>query len=482
MNMRMLAATALVSVGLELCGAEDWTLAYQLDISRMKVPTMETLRRMVDVLASLGYNQFQLYTEHTFAYRGHETVWAEASPMLPDEIRALDAYCAARGVELVPNQNSFGHFNQWLRHPEYNDLAEMPQGGAVIRMWGTTMAQPSALCPTDPRSLELVRGLYDQLLPCFRSTKFNVGCDETLELEYGEGKGRSAAQIAEKGAARVYLEFLKKVHGLVAERRHTMMFWGDIVQMHPELIPELPKDVIALDWGYEANHPFEKEASVLQEAGCDYYVCPGTSAWGSLFGRTSNMMSNVVSAVRAGRRHGASGLMLADWGDGGHPNVWLVSLPAIVHASQLARGADATRASVAAGVDGITGGHCGEALLGMGDVYRTVGGRKGNTAELYYMLTQGTRYVRAKGVTDESVAAAFAEWRAARAKVDVSGMKEWAKEDLAMMDLLFEALVQRTVNPGIRNFQAMFEPRYRRLWLRQNRRGGLQASLQTLFR
>ena len=482
MRLRTVAATALAVMGLELCGAEKWTLAYQLDISRCKVPTMETLYRMVDVIASLGYNQFQLYTEHTFAYRGHETVWAEASPMTPDEIRALDAYCAKRGVELVPNQNSFGHFDQWLRHPEYNDLAELPQGGAVIKMWGSTMAQPSALCPTDPRSLELVRGLYDQLLPCFRSTKFNVGCDETLELDYGDGKGRSAAQIAEKGAGRVYLEFLKKVHGLVSERRHTMMFWGDIVLMHPELISELPKDVIALNWGYEGNHPFEKETSALQAAGCRYYVCPGTSGWGSLFGRTSNMMSNVFNAVSAGRRHGAEGLMMTDWGDGGHPNVWLVSLPAIVFASQLVRGEAATRASVAAGIDRITGGRCGEAVMGMGDVYRTVGGRKGNTTELYYMLSQGSGYERAPGVTDESIAKAFAEWRIARAKADLAGMKDWAKVELAMMDLLFEALVQRTVDPSVRNFKAMFEPRYRRLWLRLNRRGGLQTSLQTLFR
>ena len=37
-------------------------LGYQIDISRSKVPTMETLYRIVDILADLGYNQFQLYT------------------------------------------------------------------------------------------------------------------------------------------------------------------------------------------------------------------------------------------------------------------------------------------------------------------------------------------------------------------------------------------------------------------------------------
>ena len=52
-----------------------------LDISRDKVPSMETLYRLVDLLASWKINQFQLYMEHTFAYSKHEAIWRNASPM-----------------------------------------------------------------------------------------------------------------------------------------------------------------------------------------------------------------------------------------------------------------------------------------------------------------------------------------------------------------------------------------------------------------
>lgn len=103
MRMGLLAVLAVLSCGAHAFCQDGLVQGYQLDISRCKVPTMSTLFRMVDFLASLGYNQFQLYTEHTFAYSKHETVWREASPMTPDEIRALDSYCAERGIELVPN-------------------------------------------------------------------------------------------------------------------------------------------------------------------------------------------------------------------------------------------------------------------------------------------------------------------------------------------------------------------------------------------
>src|SRR5205085_841863 len=87
-----------------------------LDISRDKVPTMPTLFALVDLFAELKINQLQLYTEHTFAYANHPDVWRDASPMTPDEIKTLDAYCRTKFIELVPNQNSFGHMERWLKH------------------------------------------------------------------------------------------------------------------------------------------------------------------------------------------------------------------------------------------------------------------------------------------------------------------------------------------------------------------------------
>ena len=457
-------------------------VGYQLDISRCKVPTMATLYRMVDLLARLGYNQFQLYTEHTFAYSRHQEVWREASPMTPDEIRALDAYCAKKGIELVPNQNSFGHLEQWLRHPGYNDLAEMPAGGSVYKRWGDYVTQsPRALCPTDPRCVGFLAGLYDELFPCFRSKYVNVGCDETIELWDDEGKGRSQKAIEAKGATRVYFDFLLKIHRLCVERGHRMMFWGDIILHSPELIPELPEDAICLNWGYEANHPFAEQTSAFKAANRDFIVCPGTSAWGSLSGRVNNMMANIDNAVTNGLPNGALGIMIADWGDGGHPNPWVTSVPSLVYASRLLHGEKLTRERLAEELDKTLGCKCGQALIAYGDIYEKAKGRMGNSTELYYLLSQGRDYQRAVGVTDETLAAALAQWKLAKSLLDLDGAPQWVCEDFAVLDLLYRAVEERIRNPGKKNFRGMFEPEYRRLWLKQNRPGGLEQSLTSLF-
>lgn len=288
------------------------TRGVMIDISRDKVPTLTTLLDLIEQLAEWKINRIELYTEHTFAYRNHARVWCEASPMTPDDIRTLDQFCRECGIDLVPNQNSFGHVERWLKHPEYRHLAECPDG--FTYPWGSRSPCGTTLDPDNPASIALVSELYDELLPVFSSPNINVGCDETWEL----GQGRSRERCERVGKGRVYLDFLLKIHALTARHNRRMHFWGDVILHHPELIPEIPRDSVALAWGYEANHPFETQCATFANSGIPFFVCPGTSSWLSFSGRTENCIHNLAAAASAGRRHGAQGYLITDWGDRGH--------------------------------------------------------------------------------------------------------------------------------------------------------------------
>ncbi|MCE2559572.1 MAG: family 20 glycosylhydrolase [Acidobacteria bacterium] len=282
-----------------------------LDVSRNRVPTMAYLERLIDRLAEWKVNHLQLYVEHTYAYADHEEVWRDASPFTAEEIRRLDAFCRERFIELTPNQNSFGHFHRWLVHDRYRPLAEVPEG---FRHPFSIDPEPFSLCATDPRVLDLLTGLYDELLPQFGSRRFNVGLDETFDL----GRGRSAEACEERGKPAVYLDFLRQVHGLVTERDRQMLFWGDIILEHPEVIDRIPEDAVALCWGYEADHPFADQCARLAASGRPFWVCPGTSSWNSFGGRLRNAIGNLALAATAGRDAGAQGFLITDWGDHGH--------------------------------------------------------------------------------------------------------------------------------------------------------------------
>ncbi len=300
-----------------------------LDVSRSKVPTMTTLYSLVDMLASWKINQLQLYTEHTFAYRNHPQVWADASPFTGEEILALDAYCRARFIELVANQNTFGHMTPWLIHDRYRDLSEAPDG--CDTRWGHYNF-PLSLNPGDPRSLELVRSMLDELLPHFSSRQVNVGCDETIDL----GQGRSREAVAAHGIGRVYRDYVLKIYQEVQRRGRVMQFWGDIIMEHPELTPELPRNAIALEWGYQADHPFDAHGALFAASGVPFYVCPGTSSWNSIVGRTDNAFANLRNAAVNGRKHGAIGYLITDWGDNGHWQPLSVSALPLAYGAGLA--------------------------------------------------------------------------------------------------------------------------------------------------
>jgi hexosaminidase len=356
-----------------------------LDISRDKVPTMETLYELVDLLASWKINQFQLYTEHTFAYRRHPMVWADASPMTGSQILALDAYCRQRFIELVPNQNSFGHLHRWLKHGPYLPLAEAPQGSHTP--WNTYHDGPFSLAPTEPGSLNLVRDMFDELLPHFSSRQVNVGCDETFDI----GQGKSKEIVSERGTGRVYLDFLLQIYREVKARGHTMQFWGDIIVQHPELVAELPRDLIALEWGYEADHPFDQDCATFAHSGVPFYVCPGTSSWNTVAGRTDNALRNLRNAAQNGLKHGAVGYLITDWGDNGHWQSLPVSFLGYGYGSGLAWAYEANRElDVASAISqfafGDSSGVMGELVYELGNLYLEAGVRLHNQSPFFQIL------------------------------------------------------------------------------------------------
>lgn len=451
-------------------------LGYQLDVSRNKVPTLPSLKRLVDVLARYGYNEFQLYMECAYAYRGHEEVWKGWSPYTSDDLRELAAYCRARKIDLVPNQNSFAHLGPWMSVKRYAErLAEAPSGITVPKTRG-----PVTLCATSPESHRFLDGLYGDLLPNFTSDRFNVGCDEVYDIL--DPKCRSAEKMKRVGYGRTYFDYVLGVFDLARKHGKTPMFWGDCVLKHPELLKEVPKDAIVLNFWYDADGGtrFETTSAALEKAGVRFYVCPGTSSWQTFAGRIDNMMRNVDEAVAAGTRHGAEGLLLADWGDWGHTQPQIVSLPAIIYAAARARGRMMSEADLAREIDACTGAVCGDALVRLGKLWRPDGMPDGGWNLMFAHFATPNYEVPEKFkpfFTPARIDRLMAAERAALASASLDRAPEWVRDDFAVIDLLFKSFACRVRGEDDRVAKE-FAPAFSNCWLRQNRPGRLAVTLQ----
>jgi len=372
---------------------------YMLDISRDRVPTRETLERLIELMELARINQLQLYTEHTFAYRDHEKVWRDASPMTVDDIAWLQRCCAEAGIELVPNQNCFGHMDRWLKHEPYRQWAETPDGYEPV----PGMHRPPAVLAPTVANAEFALSLFAELLPNFSSRRVHIGCDETFEL----GLGVSRQEAERVGKQEVFARHLERlVTPLCAEGRE-VLFWDDIIRKKPSVLERLPAEAVAVAWTYEGpkdpsnipHAPAEVEEMLsdldieltgsaggfapiiepLAQLGRPFWVAPGTSSWNSLIGRIDNAIANLTDAAVTGRAYGASGYLITDWGDGGHLQPPSISFGPLLFGGAVSWCVDANRDLALAPVLDrfVFGGAIGESLA-------TLGGLSARTGRLAY--------------------------------------------------------------------------------------------------
>ena len=286
------------------------------DVTRGKVPTLETLKLLVNKLAFYKINQLQLYIEHTFAFKAIPELWQDKDPLTAEEIKELDSYCRKNCIELVPSLATFGHLYELLRLKRFEQLNELDIKASTLQhdLWDR-MAHYT-IDVSNEESFHLIKSMIDEFVPLFSSGLCNICCDETFDL----GKGKNKKQADKTGTASLYIGFVKKLMAAVRAHGKTPMIWGDIVLRHPELIKGLPEDTMFLNWGYGTDVT-DNAAKFFAASGVKQYVCPGVQGW-SRFANDINVASeNIRKMTRYGVDNGAIGMLNTDWGDCGHVNL-----------------------------------------------------------------------------------------------------------------------------------------------------------------
>lgn len=337
--------------------------------------------------------------------------------------------------------------------------------------------------------------MYDELLPHFTSRLFNVGCDETFDL----GIGRSKAEVEARGKERVYLDFLLKIYHAVKERGHQMMFWGDIILHKPELIPELPKDMIALNWGYDIGHPFEKETRAFRDAGVPFYVCPGTSSWLSIAGRADNCIANLRDAAEQGLKNGAIGYLNTDWGDLGHlqylPISYLGFAAGAAYSWCLESNRDAPIADLLSlHVFRDRAGEMGRLMTDFGNIYQAVKSKQFNSTAMFWSLVGGEErkkhyevITREEADQSESKLCGI-EQRLTRVRLEAPDAAQTVAEIACAIAMLRHACrrARWRLDPACDDASDLAADlraiigEHERLWLGRNRVGGLRDSARRL--
>ena len=285
------------------------------DISRGPVPTLDYIKRQIRTEAFFKLNMHSFYMEQTFASKSHPLIGPPGGSLTPDEIRELVVYARRFHVELVPEQQTFGHLHKALKLEKYAELAETPYG--------------DVLSPQQEGSYKLVADWYRELNELFPGQFFHIGADETFEL--GEGQSREAART--RGVGAIYFEHLNRVRDVLKPYNRRLMFWGDIALHHPDLIGNIPKDMIVMNWQYGVRDDFGDSINPFKSAGLEQFVCPGAQSWNQVFPNLDAATKNIVNFVSDGQEAGAIGMMNTTWDDDGESLFEMAWYPIVLGAA-----------------------------------------------------------------------------------------------------------------------------------------------------
>jgi len=273
--------------------------AFSDDISRGLVPTVDYVKRQIRTFAMFKMNMHSLYMEHTFASESNPLYAPEEGSFAPEELKEIVAYAINYHVEIVPEQQTFGHLHKVVKFEKYNALAEVPYGDVIT--------------PQEENSYKFVADLYREIDRIFPSKFFHIGADETFEL----GQGRSAEETKEKGVGKVYFKHINRVRDILKPYNRRLMMWGDIALSHPDLLGEIPKEMIVMNWAYGARDSYASRIEPFKKAGLEQFVCPSVWNFNLIFPNEENAITNIKNFVRDGQEAGAIGVMNTNWDDDG---------------------------------------------------------------------------------------------------------------------------------------------------------------------
>lgn len=243
-----------------------------LDAARF-VESMDYYRRFIDFCAEWNINAviFRLTDDQGCAlkFRSHPELVTHPNALKPEDAAALSRYAAGRGIELIPEIQSFGHSHYITKTPEHADLDDQSPGGYE---WA------NAMIPLHPKTMQILGDLYAETADLFPSRFLHAGCDET---NWG-GSEFSRRLLATKTKTQVWGEYLNALNSKIQALGREMIIWDDMVLQHdPAILDCLDREIILHDWEYKDSDPAVISSRLSTACGKGFRIIGGPALhWG----------------------------------------------------------------------------------------------------------------------------------------------------------------------------------------------------------
>lgn len=252
------------------------TFGMMLDCSRNAVMHVTHFKQWLRSLALLGYNRVMLYTEDTYQIQGEPWFGFQRGRYTEEELKAMDAYAASLGIELIGCIQTLGHLEQILKWSVYKSIKDTN----------------GVLLVDEPESYRLIGAMLDTISQSISSRTIHIGMDEA----FGLGQGEFLKKFGHEDGFAIFNRHLKKVTDLCAERGLKPMIWSDMFfhialknnnwyeldEAIPEhVIEQIPRDVKLIYWDYyhETEDFYRTWIQRHRQMRCEPVMAGGVWTW-----------------------------------------------------------------------------------------------------------------------------------------------------------------------------------------------------------
>lgn len=251
------------------------------------------LRELIDTIAAMRLTGLAVYMEDLAMFLKPSEF---AGSIHLDGWRRLDAHARDRGLFLLPMLNLYGHCEQTVAHPEFAPLRDG---------YGTLDYDHPRTKPTLQRALDVV-------VETFQAPLLHIGFDEV----WGIGRRRERRTGRPVHVPGMFARHLTWACAQVRQRGRRPMFWADVPSVYyPEMIPDLPRDLIAADWFYRPEPEYPSFRRWTRH-GFELWIAPtvgfGERAWPD----SGGWEEHTHRVLGAGREAGARGVIFTGWEHG----------------------------------------------------------------------------------------------------------------------------------------------------------------------
>lgn len=367
-----------------------------LDCSRGAVLKVDTVKKWIDILQKIGYNVLELYTEDTLEVAGEPYLGYLRGRYTGAEIREIDVYAAAHGIELIPCIQTLAHFTNPVKLPRFDDITDVND----------------ILLIDDEKTYEFIDRVFASLAKNFASRNVHIGMDEAHMA--GLGKYLERHGYCDRFA--LLNRHVARVNEIAEKYGFSVHMWSDMyfriaadgdyyrcgVQIPQSVREKVPKNVSLVYWDYyhiEKDH-YDDMIAAHREFQRELWFAGGAWTWSGFAPRTRFAYTALKASMKSVRENGIQNVLITAWSDDG-AECSLFSVLQVLYAARRYADGDCDDEAIADGFEKLFGiSKTDFDLLELPDIVSGVDGLKLCNASKYLMYADPFLGIADKTLTE----------------------------------------------------------------------------------